>query len=108
MQNIPYGIANFRKLRLENNLYIDKTRYIELLERKGYNYVLFLRPRRFGKSLWLSTMWHYYDEYYSEEFEQLFGDLYIGKHPTKLRNNYKILSSVRMSFYPKLHHIRII
>ena len=91
MQNIPYGIANFRKLRLENNLYIDKTRYIELLERKGYNYVLFLRPRRFGKSLWLSTMWHYYDEYYSEEFEQLFGDLYIGKHPTKLRNNYKIL-----------------
>ena len=91
MQNIPYGIANFRKLRLENNLYIDKTRYIELLERKGYNYVLFLRPRRFGKSLWLSTMWHYYDEYYSEEFEQLFGELYIGRNPTKLRNNYKIL-----------------
>ena len=91
MQNIPYGIANFRQLRLENNLYIDKTRYIELLERKGYNYVLFLRPRRFGKSLWLSTMWHYYDEYYSEEFEQLFGELYIGRNPTKLRNDYKIL-----------------
>ena len=91
MRKIPYGEANFRKLRKENNLYIDKTRYIEELEKKNVNRGLFLRPRRFGKSLWISTLWHYYDEYYKEEFEELFGDLYIGQHPTPLRNSYKIL-----------------
>jgi hypothetical protein len=91
MRNIPYGEANFRKLRLENNLYIDKTRFIELLENRHIKRGIFLRPRRFGKSLWISTLWHYYDEYYKDDFEVLFGDLYIGKNPTKLRNSYKIL-----------------
>ena len=91
MIKIPYGEANFRKLRKEKNLYIDKTRYIEELEKKNVSRGLFLRPRRFGKSLWISTLWHYYDEYYKEEFDELFGDLYIGQHPTPLRNSYKIL-----------------
>ena len=91
MLNIPYGETNFRKLRLENNLYVDKTPFIELLEKKNIQRALFLRPRKFGKSLWISTLWHYYDEYYKDEFEALFGDLYIGKHPTPLKNRYKVL-----------------
>ena len=74
-----------------NYLYIDKTRYIERLEALGENYLIFLRPRRFGKSLFLSTLQYYYDERNKEEFEALFGDTYIGQNPTPLRNSYRIL-----------------
>ena len=88
---IPYGISDFEKLRNENYLYIDKTKFIEKLDRMGSEYLFFIRPRRFGKSLFLSTLSHYYDLNNKEQFKDLFGDLYIGKNPTELRNKYIIL-----------------
>jgi len=90
MKKIPYGISNFKQLRESNSLYIDKTRFIELLEQQA-DYAIFLRPRRFGKSLFISTLWYYYDERYEQHWQTLFTDLYIGKHPTALRSRYKIL-----------------
>ncbi|MFD0715417.1 AAA family ATPase [Paenibacillus sp. GCM10027626] len=87
---LPYGISNFKTIRQEKYLYVDKTKFIEPLENAG-KYVFFIRPRRFGKSLFLSMLQHYYDAGASEEFQELFGDLYVGQHPTPLRNQYLIL-----------------
>ncbi|MCP4339984.1 MAG: AAA family ATPase [Desulfobulbaceae bacterium] len=87
---IPYGESNFYKIRTENYLYVDKTAYIEQLENQGCFNIL-LRPRRFGKSLFLSTLRHYYDSRFEEEFNVLFSDLYIGEHPTPLKNRYQML-----------------
>jgi hypothetical protein len=88
---LPYGLSNFRSLRNEGYLYIDKTAYLEILENLSSRYLFFIRPRRFGKSLFLSTLAHYYDLNTSNEFEKLFGDLYIGKNPTGDRNSYLVL-----------------
>jgi len=88
---VPYGEANFEVLRSENYLYVDKTRYIEILEFE-LKRVFFIRPRRFGKSLFLSMLENYYDINKKDRFDELFGDLYIGKNPTKERNQYLILS----------------
>ncbi len=91
MKKIPYGISDFRKLRKDNCLYIDKTRYIELIESYDEPYIFFLRPRRFGKSLLMSLFNYYYDIASRDEFEMLFHDLYIGKQPTTLKNSYYVL-----------------
>ena len=85
----PYGICDFRKIVTQNFYYCDRTSYIPLLER-GY-YHLFLRPRRFGKSLLLSMLANYYDVAKAEEFDTLFGHLAIGKQPTPAHNHYFIL-----------------
>ena len=90
MIKIPYGMSNFQKLREEEYLYIDKTHFIESLE-ENYNYLSFLRPRRFGKSLLISTLSYYYDEYYADIWDNLFKDTYIGKNPTKFKSGYRIL-----------------
>ncbi|MCI5122046.1 MAG: hypothetical protein D3908_12815 [Candidatus Electrothrix sp. AUS4] len=87
---IPYGISNFKSLITEGYLYIDKTRFITILEEQG-KYNILLRPRRFGKSLFVSTLWHYYDVRYQDQFESLFSGLAIGKAPTPLRNSYQVL-----------------
>ncbi len=87
---IPYGISDFEKIRLENYYYVDKTEYIRSLEE--YNYVLFLRPRRFGKSLLVNMLKAYYDVNYADKFEALFGNLAIGRKPTERRNSYLMLS----------------
>lgn len=87
---IPYGLSNFRDIITQGYVYVDKTLYIERLENSG-KYQLLLRPRRFGKSLLLSTLWHYYDIYYRDEFATLFGHLYIGQQPTPLHNRYQVL-----------------
>ncbi|MCK4260378.1 MAG: AAA family ATPase, partial [Halanaerobiales bacterium] len=71
--------------------YVDKTRYVEVLEKLG-DYIFYIRPRRFGKSLFISTLINYYDLNQKEDFENLFSGLYIGANPTKLRNEYFILS----------------
>ncbi|KHO40126.1 hypothetical protein OR62_02200, partial [Clostridium tetani] len=89
MKRIPYGISNFEVLREENYLYVDKTSYIELLD-KYAPYQFFIRPRRFGKSLFISTLENYYDINKKDKFEELFGDLYIGKNPTKNKNKFLI------------------
>ncbi|MCP4136272.1 MAG: AAA family ATPase [bacterium] len=88
---IPYGISNFEKLIGDNNYFIDKTQYIEKLESLGSQYLFFLRPRRFGKTLFISLLEHYYDINMKDRFEELFKDTYIGKNPTRLRNSYPIL-----------------
>ncbi|MCK4260473.1 MAG: AAA family ATPase [Halanaerobiales bacterium] len=91
-KRIPHGISNFKKLRLNNYIYVDKTRYIEILEDYGERYVFFLRPRRFGKSLFLSMLDSYYNINTKAQFDQLFSGLYIGENPTLYANSYYILN----------------
>jgi hypothetical protein len=91
MKKIIYGISNYKMAREDNYLYIDKTQYIEKLENINEKYLIFLRPRRFGKSLFLSTLQYYYDENSAHEFEAIFSDTYIGKNPTSLKSSYRIL-----------------
>lgn len=91
MKKLPYGISDFRRLRQDNCLYVDKTRYIELLESYDEPYMFFMRPRRFGKTLFLSTLECYYDKHADSDFETLFGGCYIGKNATPLKNSYYIL-----------------
>ena len=92
MKKVPYGIANFEAIKENSNYYyVDKTRYIEQIENLGSKYHFFLRPRRFGKSLFLSMLEHYYDMNRKNQFDELFGDTYIGKNPTPLRNSFPVL-----------------
>ena len=88
---LPYGISNFERLVTQNYKIIDKTGFIEQLENLGEPYIFFLRPRRFGKSLFISTLMYYYDINHRDKFDKLFKDLYIGKNPTPLKNSYNIL-----------------
>ncbi|MCI2201463.1 ATP-binding protein [Clostridium sp.] len=89
MKRIPYGISNFEVLREKNYLYVDKTSYIDVLEQYA-PYQFFIRPRRFGKSLFISMLDNYYDINKKDKFEKLFGDLYIGKNPTEDRNSFLV------------------
>ena len=86
---IPYAIANFAELRERGYYYIDKTEYIRKLER--YKAPVFLRPRRFGKSLLVSTLANYYDRNKAEKFEALFGGTSIGNNPTDEHNKYIVI-----------------
>ena len=91
MKKIIYGNSNFRKVKINNDyLYIDKTNYIEVLENLNEDFLIFLRPRRFGKSLFLSTLQYYYDENSAHEFDAIFQNTYIGQHPTALKSSYRI------------------
>jgi hypothetical protein len=90
-KRLPYGNSNFEKIRIGDYVYIDKTQYIELLEDEDNDNLFFTRPRKFGKSLFFSMLSHYYDINQADKFEQLFGDLYIGKHPTLKHNTYLVL-----------------
>ncbi len=89
-QKIPYGESNFKTVITDNYIYIDKTAYIPTLENSG-KYLFLMRPRRFGKSLFLSMLEYYYDVAYRDEFDTLFGKLYIGQHPTPYHNTYPVL-----------------
>jgi len=91
MKRIPYGISSYDKIKTENYYFVDKTKYIEIIENLGAPYLFFLRPRRFGKSLFVSILEHYYDINAKDKFDVLFGDTYIGKNPTPLKNSYPIL-----------------
>ena len=86
---IPYAVANYADLRDRGFYYVDKTDYIPRLE--DYNAPVFLRPRRFGKSLLVSTLAHYYDRTLAHRFEDLFGGTYVGSHPTPEHNRYMII-----------------
>ena len=88
---IPYGISDYRVIQDEHYLYVDKTRFIEELEYLNTKYPVFLRPRRFGKTLLVSTLQYYYDKNCADEFDALFGDTYIGTHKTALANQYYVL-----------------
>ncbi|MBR3003034.1 MAG: AAA family ATPase [Clostridia bacterium] len=91
MKKLPYGISNYEDLITQNYYYVDKTRYIEQLENIAEKNIVFLRPRKFGKTLFTSTIQYYYDINESEKFNTLFGETYIGKNPTPLKNSYYIL-----------------
>ena len=89
-KRLPYGMMNFADIRLDNYYYVDKTRFIPMIE-EADRFFFFIRPRRFGKSLTLNLLQHYYDVRTRDQFEALFGDLYIGQHPTPDRNSYLVL-----------------
>lgn len=89
-KRIPYGMMNFVALREENCYYVDKTRFVEEIEHANM-YFFYIRPRRFGKSLTLSMLRHYYDVNEADKFETWFKGLYIGEHPTPLHNSYLVL-----------------
>ena len=91
MKKLPYGISNYEELIEDGYYYVDKTQYIEKLENLAEKRILFLRPRKFGKTLFTSTLENYYDKQKEEKFEKLYGETYIGKNPTKLKNSYHIL-----------------
>jgi len=91
MIKIPYGESDFKTLIAGNYFYQDRTYFIEKLESWNSKYPVFLRPRRFGKSLFISTLHHYYGLEYKDEFQTLFGHLYIGQHPTEAANSYLVL-----------------
>ena len=90
-KKLPYGQSNFARLIEQNYAYVDKTRYIEFLENENNTYQFLLRPRRFGKSLFLSVLENYYDINKRDKFESLFGDLYIGKNKTAEQGIYAVL-----------------
>ena len=90
IKRIPYGVSDFRRFSREDYYYVDKTRFIGEIE-KCPNFLFLIRPRRFGKSLWLSMLELYYDMAMKDKFEELFGRFYIGSHPTPDRNSYLIL-----------------
>lgn len=89
-KRIPYGMQNFEDIIKEDCYYVDKTPFIEYIEESN-KYFFFIRPRRFGKSLTLSMLENYYDINKKDKFEELFGNLYIGKNPTPEHNTYLII-----------------
>ncbi len=91
IKEIPYGVSDFITVRDENLYYVDKTMYIPELEKQARN-LFFIRPRRFGKSLFINMLKAYYDcKTTPERFKELFGNLWIGQHPTELQGKFQIL-----------------
>lgn len=87
---VPYGVADFATVIEQNLYYVDKTMFIPELEKQPRN-LFFIRPRRFGKSIFLSMLYSYYDCAQSHKFQSLFGNLWIGQHPTPLQGKYQVL-----------------
>ena len=90
VKGIPYGISDFNRMRNENFYFVDKTMYLPLIEEMP-SYLFLIRPRRFGKSLFLSMMRTYYDIIQKDNFDKYFGDLWIGSRPTKQHNSFQVL-----------------
>ena len=90
VKQIPYGVADFESVIDRGLYYVDKTMYLAELEKQPRT-LIFIRPRRFGKSLFISMMRAYYDKSKAKDFDTLFGSLWIGNHPTPLRNHYQVL-----------------
>lgn len=90
VKRIPYGVSNFVEVVEQNQYYVDKTMYLPMLEEQPSN-IFFIRPRRFGKSIFLSMMRAYYDIAQKEKFAARFKDLWIGQHPTPLQGQFQIV-----------------
>lgn len=90
VKQVPYGVADFAMVIEQNLYYVDKTMFIPELEKQPRN-LFFIRPRRFGKSIFLSMLYSYYDCAQSHKFQSLFGNLWIGQHPTPLQGKYQVL-----------------
>ena len=90
IKEIPYGVSDFDIVRRDNLYYVDKTMYLPKLESQARN-LFFIRPRRFGKSVFISMLHAYYDIRNKDKFQDLFGDLWIGQHPTPLQGKFQVL-----------------
>lgn len=90
VKRIPYGVSNFVEVMEQNQYYVDKTMYLPMLEEQPSN-LFFIRPRRFGKSIFLSMLRAYYDISRKEKFDSLFGNLWIGGHPTPLQGKFQVV-----------------
>lgn len=89
-KRIPYGVSDFMDIIQRNQYYVDKTIYLPMLEDEA-DALFFIRPRRFGKSLFISMMQAYYDIGMKDRFQDLFGNLWIGSHPTEYQGHFQIL-----------------
>ena len=96
MKKIPYAVGSFEQIQEQGYYYVDKTRYIAVLE--NFQVPVFLRPRRFGKSLWCATLECYYDIRRKEKFKSLFGNTWIGQNPTPLKNSFMVLRLINTRF----------
>ena len=101
---IPYGWADFKAIRLENRLYVDKTRFVHALEEERY--VFLIRPRRFGKSCWVSLLDNYYNRTRADDFEAVFDGTDLGRHPTDNRHRYVVLRFNFSAFDDTLETLR--
>ena len=101
---IPYGVADFKAIRLQKRLYVDKTAFLRELENEDYAFLI--RPRRFGKTCWLSLLEHYYDRSRADHFEAVFGGTDIARRPTADRNRYVILRFNFSAFDDTLETLR--
>ncbi|HLP46127.1 MAG TPA: AAA family ATPase, partial [Candidatus Kapabacteria bacterium] len=90
MKKIPYAISDYDLMRRDNYYYVDKTQYIPVIEKVG-RYLFFIRPRRFGKSLFLAVLHGYYDVQFKENFDELYENTWIHTHPTGERGSYLVL-----------------
>ena len=86
---IPYGESDFQRIRRNRWLYVDKTRFLRRLEEERY--VFLIRPRRFGKSLWVSLLENYYDRFWAGRFETTFAGTDVGQRPTGEQSRYVVL-----------------
>lgn len=91
LKRVPYGLASFETLREMRFAYVDKTRFIQLLEEGDTLFPFIVRPRRFGKSLFANMLIAYYDKVAADDFEQNFGGTWIAEHPTPLANKFLVL-----------------
>ena len=89
-KRIPYGISDFKQVRQENKYLVDKSMFFERMERAG-NFLFLVRPRRFGKSLFLNMLEAYYDINEKDNFQELFKGMYVADHPTEYRNSFQVL-----------------
>ena len=99
MKAIPYGLSDFKRVLEEEYYYIDKTMFIPLIEEYG-NFLYLIRPRRFGKSLFLNMLDFYYNRIYEKDFE-LFKECYIYNNPTKLKNSFCVMKFDFSAYLPK-------
>jgi hypothetical protein len=105
IKKIPYGDADFGKIIQQNKLYVDKTRFIHDLESLS-DYIFIIRPRRFGKSLWINLLQYYYDCNRKDQFDELFKDTFIGKNPTPNSNKYLTLAFNFAMVEPKFDQVK--
>lgn len=87
---LPYGISDFRRIRRENYYLVDKSSFITKLEETA-SFLFLIRPRRFGKSLFLSMLRYYYDIAEKDNFQELFKGLWIADHPTWNQGRFQVM-----------------
>ncbi|MCX6580130.1 MAG: AAA family ATPase [Candidatus Aminicenantes bacterium] len=102
LKRIPYGKTDFNDFREKNLYYVDKTRFIRDIEEKG-DFLFLIRPRRFGKSLFLGIMEAYYDIHYKDRFDYFFMGSDIHRNPTREKNSYMVLKLNFSMVNPRSH-----